>query len=328
MRLLNEFSWSFSRQNLFSDCQKRYWYTYYGSWEGWPKTAWDKRSVVDPLAAYLYAMKQMQSMPTYIGSCVHETIEHFLKTKKKFTIDALLAHAKTNFYEGIEEAKSEKWRLAPKKHTNLFEYYYKEPPTEEQLLQAEQKVASCLTNWYQSAIVSQLAFHPDSRWLSIEELSSFQLEGKYKIIVVIDFALMWKDKAVLFDWKTGDESEKTEQQLYCYALFANKVWSIPYENIILSPFYLAKNSYSKIGVTDHAKLVQLEGEIAASCEKLSILHDEADPLRFAYTSDRQKCKRCPFKELCQAANYQDISREEMKNDLLKRKCVIAPPREH
>ncbi len=317
MVLLNEFSWSFSRANLYTDCQKRYWYTYYGSWEGWPKTPWDKRKEISPLASYLYALKQMQSMPTFIGSTVHETIEHFLKTKKPFTQEALLGHAKEAFYRGLEEAKSGKWKEAPKKHKNLFEIYYGAGLSPDTILEAESKVARCLENWFTSPIVQQLAFHQDSRWLSIEELAFFQLVDKYKIIVVIDFAVMWRDKAVLFDWKTGDESEKTEEQLYLYALFANKIWAIPFDKIILTPFYLAKNSYSKIQSLDPQKLERIEKDIEASCDKLKVLHDSQDVTACSYTEERQKCSRCPFKELCERANYKDLSKTELE-ELVKK----------
>ncbi|MCE5294130.1 MAG: PD-(D/E)XK nuclease family protein [Chlamydiales bacterium] len=315
--LTNDFSWSFSRANLYSECQKRYWYTYYGSWEGWPKTPWDKRKQIDPLASYLYALKQMQNMATYVGSTAHEAIEHFLKTKAPFTLEALVDHGKKAFLEGIEEAKTEKWKISPKKHSNLFEYYYNEPPTALQLEEGQNKVTLCLENWYNSPVVQKLAYHPDTRWLSIEELAFFQLAGKYKIVVVVDFALMWKDLAILFDWKTGEESDKTQEQLYLYALFANRVWNIPFDKIILSPFYLSKNKYIKFGATtpeplELTKIEALEKEIEASCDKLSVLHAVQDPKEFAYTTERTRCNRCPFKELCQGVNYQECSRDELK----------------
>jgi len=310
MLLQNEFSWSFSRQNLFTECQKRYWYTYYGAWEGWPKTPWDKRTHIDPLAAYLYALKQMQSMPTFVGSTVHETIEHFLKTKKPFTLEALVENSKKRFAEGIEQAKSGIWKESPKKYKNLFEYYYNEHPSSDLLAQGEEKVIRCIEHWFHSPIVQQLAFHPDSRWLSIEELAFFQLAGKYKIIVVIDFAVMWRDKAILFDWKTGEESEKTEEQLQLYALFANRVWGIGVDKIVLSPFYLAKNSYQKIAA-DSSKLEKLEAAIEKSCDSLSLLHANQDPVGFSYTDNKNQCKRCPFKELCEKADYKDVARKQL-----------------
>ncbi len=309
-QLQNEFSWSFSRQSLYTECQKRYWYTYYGSWEGWPKTPWDKRTEIDPLASYLYALKQMQSMPTFVGSTVHEAIEYFLKTKKPFTLEDLLARGKLHFHKGLEEAKTGKWRESPKKHKNLFEIYYNTTLSEEDIARGEEKVITSLQNWFTSPVVQQFAYHPDSRWVSIEELAFFQLAGKYKIIVVIDFAVIWRDKAILFDWKTGEESEKTEEQLHLYALFANKVWAHPVEKIILSPFYVAKNSYQKIAA-DKMKLEKLEADIEKSCDSLSLLHENQDVLAFSYTKETRRCKSCPFKELCEKAEFKDLPKEQL-----------------
>lgn len=318
MRLANDFSWSFSRRNTFDECQKKYWYTYYGSWEGWPKTPYDKRPSIDPLAAHLYALKQMQSIPTFVGTVVHNTIEHFLKEKKPFSESVLLEHAKAHFERGLDEAKHEVWRKSPKKHTNLFECYYGGVLSEESLEQARLKINQSLVNWYSSPIVKELLFHPAASVLSVEALEFFSLENQYKIIVVIDLALVWKgDTYILFDWKTGSETEKTEQQLYCYALFANKVWQVPLDKIILAPFYLFTNTYYKIGKgqakqIEQDKLEATEQGIVDSCKQLVVLHKNQDPQGFAYTQERSKCTTCPFKEVCEKGQYKDLSKEELR----------------
>ncbi|MBS0656279.1 MAG: PD-(D/E)XK nuclease family protein [Verrucomicrobia bacterium] len=325
MRLINEFSWSFSRANTFTECQKKYWYTYYGSWEGWPKTPRDERPSIDPLAAKLYMLKQIQHLPMFIGSCVHTTIEEFLKksrhTKKAISPELLIEAGEKLFDKGLVDSKKGVWKAAPKKHANLFEHYYGSTDiSEEAITAAKAKITTSLSNWVSSPIVQQLAFSPNSEWLSIEELNSFQLQGRFKIIVVIDFALKWKSGvACLFDWKTGGESDKTLTQLYCYALFANRTWGIPLDRIVISPFYLFQNSYSKIGFQQEEplsveKLEQVEAEMLKSCEEMAVLHSTdpcPDPRLFAYTKDRGKCERCPFKEVCIGAEYQDLSRQEL-----------------
>lgn len=334
MRLINEFSWSFSRANTFTECQKKYWYTYYGSWEGWPKTPWDKRPSIDPLAAYLYILKQIQHLPMFVGSCVHSTIEHFLKKsqakKQPISVESLCQYGEELFEKGLLDAKNGAWKIAPKKHANLFEYYYGSGNiSEEDIAAAKEKIKTSLSNWLSSPVVQKLAFSPQAEWLSIEELSSFQLAERYKIIVVIDFALKWKsDVAILFDWKTGAESEKTENQLYCYALFANRVWGIPLDRIVLSPFYVFHNKYSKIGFQQEVplsieKLQQVEGEIMKSCEQMSALHSTEpcpDPRLFVYTEQRNRCWQCPFKEVCIQAEYKDLTQEELRQQIQKGCC--------
>ncbi len=333
-RLLNEFSWSFSRFNTFQECKKRYWYTYYGSWEGWPKTPWDSRPSIDPLASYLYAIKNMQRLPLFIGSCVHETIEKTLKDymreKNDFpTPDSLVAKAIAHFNLGIEESKAEQWRTSPKKHLNLFEHYYNLPVADSILQEARQKIELCITNWVTSPIIKML-FDTRAHILSVEEMGTFQLADKYKIIVVVDLAIKWKnsneDIYILFDWKTGQKSKKTDEQLYAYALFASKVWKAPHDNIILSPFYLLSNEYMKLGHRQKEpiakeKLVQVENEIIASCETMSMpLQDlplfagspPPDPTFFPYTQERNQCTLCPFHEVCQKANYEECSTQQLR----------------
>jgi hypothetical protein len=338
-RLANEFSWSFSRHNTFSECQKKYWYIYYGAWEGWPKTPFDSRQAIDPLRAHLYMLKQIQGIPQFVGSCVHETIEHFLKRemhqteRKNFVADEFIQYGLNRFRRGLEETRKGLWKEAPKKHANLFEYYFREgdqdPFSQEIIQAAEEKIATCLKNWVLSP-VAKMAENGRAKWISVEELASFQLQGHYKIIVVVDFAMKWRTQAgdalILFDWKTGAETEKTEEQLYSYALYGNRALGFPLDRIILSPFYLMTNSYSKIGYQqerplERERIEQTEKMMLESCASMakflpSLIPAEDDQgpdvRHFAYTEKRGMCVRCPFKRVCEKAQYEQVSQEKLK----------------
>jgi hypothetical protein len=338
-RLVNEFSWSFSRQGTFQECRKKYWYVYYGAWEGWPKNYRDARAFIDPLAAYLYTLKQMQTLPMFVGSVVHRSIEQFLKQHRlerpKEALKEIINYAKKLFEEGLKEAQEKAWQLHPKKYTNLFEYYYRTSPAhsaiaEEDLLAAQDRIATSLSNWYLSPVVQKIAFSPQSQWLSIEELAYFFLQERYKVIVVIDFAVRWRrpfgqELVILFDWKTGSPNEKAVQQLYTYALFARYALNVPYEQQILAPFYLFDNVYHKIGcrqaeALDPLQIAQIEHEIVATSQEMLQLVGSypqegsslPDVRLFDYTTERNSCQRCPFKELCQKANYQNLSQNDLR----------------
>jgi len=322
-QLVNEFSWSFSRRSVFGECQKRYWYNYYGSWEGWPRTPYDTRLRIDPLASHLYMLKQIQSVAMFVGSCVHTAIEETLKKHQFPELEFLQHHAIELFRAGIQESLSGAWKESPKKYSNLFEHYFGLPIGEEVIQKGEEKIRECIKNWVESPI-PKMAFDPRAKWVSIEELTHFMLGDRYKILVVIDFAMKWvgkeKETLVLFYWKTGGVTDKTDEQLLSYALFANRALNVPLENIILSPFYLFHNEYKKIMDVKREDVERVEKEIIESCdamaEKIPKLVPEPgtpppDPRLFPYTTNRNLCLHCPFQRVCQGAQYQDLSREEL-----------------
>ena len=66
--LANDFSWSKSRNGVFDECKRRYFYQYYGSWGGWDATA-------PAEVRRLYVLKQLASRQMWAGRVVHDAIE-------------------------------------------------------------------------------------------------------------------------------------------------------------------------------------------------------------------------------------------------------------
>ena len=69
--LVNDFSWSRTRDNVFQECRRRYYYQYYGAWGGWDADA-------DPLIRRLYILKQLATRQMWAGRLVHEAVERSL----------------------------------------------------------------------------------------------------------------------------------------------------------------------------------------------------------------------------------------------------------
>ena len=69
--LVNEFSWSRTRDNAFQDCRRRYFFQYYGAWGGWDAAS-------DPRTRLLYVLKQLGTRQMWAGRLVHEAIERAL----------------------------------------------------------------------------------------------------------------------------------------------------------------------------------------------------------------------------------------------------------
>ncbi len=332
-RLINEFSWSFSRHQSFSECLKKYWYNYYGSWEGWPLRRNDPRGKLDPLSAKLYLLKQMQTLPTFVGSLVHSIIEKSLKayqkSKKLASLEDLLKELELEFKKGISEAQGDGYLRDPKRKTNLFEFYYNH--LQEGAIEASlEKAKTCLKNWYHSPILQNFALSDRASFVGIENLEHFFIDKRYKVWVVMDFAVRWQRKEddlfVLFDWKTGAVSEKTGDQLLSYALFAKEKWNLANAQITLVPFYLQESKSEKIGEKEpisEAELSRIESFIRASCEEMSKCLDQpqqkgqmdnqASIENFPYTENRYACKRCVYKELCEKAEFKEMNEEELRS---------------
>lgn len=326
-RLKNTCSWSSSRESTFFECKKKYWYTYYGAWEGWPLFYKDARAHVDPLAHYLYRLKNMQPLVMFTGSIVHKAIETCLKTFSQSghlpPAQWLIKEGLSLLHKGLDDSKNKAWMISPKKHANLLEdYYSKEKPPLEAL---EQKVTCCLTNWHSSSIASMIT-QPAASFGDVEKLMQFPIEKDYDCIVVFDFFMHWNkgkpgEKLIIFDWKTGTENSRIAKQMAAYALAATHVLKTPFESIILCPFYLSEGpcSYKKMGHGQKEPLGEHELEetkqaILSTLTQMKKLHSEPllpDPLHFAYTSERRTCSMCPFQELCHKAQYQEKNRQEL-----------------
>lgn len=346
-RLQNSYQWSSSRESTFQECQKKYWYTYYGAWDGWPIYYNDPRGKsVDPLSAHLYMLKNMQPMAVFIGSTVHKIIESVLKplitlsTKKLPAIDALLSEGKNLFLKGLSESKAGLWKKHPKKHTHLLEDYYNLPLEKETIDASTEKVLSCLKNWYESPCIQNIALDPRAAWQDIEQAMTFEVVPGINAIVVFDFSLKWQKNpnsidpiTMIFDWKTGQDNQKIEEQLYAYALAANRLQKTPIDSILLVPFFLNEgpNGYRKIGAgqieaIQPEKLTRIEKKIVTSSEEMLKFHTvsidangastKPNPENFQYTADRGKCRRCPFLEVCDKAQFLPASIEELRKNYL------------
>ena len=70
-KLINEFSWSHSRRNAFEECMRKYYFSYYGSWNGWERHATDRQKE-------LYLHNKLINRWMWLGKLVHESIKNIL----------------------------------------------------------------------------------------------------------------------------------------------------------------------------------------------------------------------------------------------------------
>src|SRR3990172_2238492 len=120
--LVNEFSWSRSRDNVFQEYRRRYYLHYYGAWGGWEQAA-------DPVRRALYILKQLGTRQMWAGRLVPEAVERALlalRAGSALSEASLIEDTLRQMREEWKGSRDGVYRQTPKR-TGLFEHEYAVP---------------------------------------------------------------------------------------------------------------------------------------------------------------------------------------------------------
>ncbi|MDI6809007.1 MAG: PD-(D/E)XK nuclease family protein [Candidatus Eisenbacteria bacterium] len=329
-RLVNEFSWSFSRAKVFEDCKRKYWFNYYGSWGGWEDSA--------PLTTKkIYLLKNLKSRWMWSGEVVHRWVRDILsvsRTGRRLVPDEVVERAKEEMrseykesrknvesviavFSGKPESGRSEYAQQGKKKGILLEHFYDPSLPDEKWVEIVDGVERCVRNFFSSPVFGELTQIPDRDWLQIEddrEFPSFSFEGD-KVFAKPDCAHRAGDSAMrIIDWKTdrgkrveGQDSkqegpERPSVQLGCYALYAMNEWGgIPGKIQVLEQnLFTMERKESLVG---EETLDETRRVIRESVRKMKdILSDResnsAEEEDFPLTENRRLCNYCNFRILC------------------------------
>ncbi len=304
--IVNQLTWSVSRDRLFRECRRAYYYNYYGSWGGWDAAAADERT------RKLYVLKNLQSLQMWAGGIVHEVIAEALQrhAAKRTLIEKsrLFDRARHKMREGWLDAVNRKWQAAPKK-TNLSELYYgngTELPRE-QTDKVQQRVYDCLESFAVSSLLEEAISASYMNWKPIDTLDSFLLRDETKVWCAVDFAFFDRQGGLrILDWKTGGEySDELQLQLSCYALYGMDKWQIPLDRLRLAGVFLNDQARVSEYQISEDELSRTRATIYSSIQEMRSFLQEPEKNRaqekdFPPCEDQRICSRCNFREVCPA----------------------------
>ena len=286
-KLVNEFSWSVSRHQLFISCPKAYYYNHYGSWGGWEADA-------DENTRKLYILKNIRPMVTWIGSIIHDLIKDTLTAYSRGesafpTADELKEKALQAMRSG--------WRDSVRKHV---------PREETDAI--KERVLECIDNFANSAIVKTIKSVPFLNWKPIDTLDTFAIDD-LKVWCAVDFAYTDADGVLhIIDWKTGSEKKDALRfQLACYALYALEKWYVPVEKIAPHGVFLYDGARVSDFSVDAALLVSAKDQILTSAQAMKaklkdVANNVAEEEDFPCNPNEFNCRNCNFREVCPAVN--------------------------
>ena len=296
-KLENLLTWSVSRDRLFNDCRRAYFYHYYLAWGGW-------EAMAPEISRKAYLLKNIQGIDAWIGDSVHKVIKWVLENKsagKNISLDEAKARIKNILIEGWGQSTNKLWENKVKNNLNLFEHYYKRTLTQDTLRAKIKKAVDCITNFYSSGLADKF-FNLDAKmFLSIDELDGFSLDG-VKVFAVPDFAVKGA-RYELYDWKTGKPLEKDIFQLSFYILYAKNKWGADPADVDIIPVYLNEKGFMPVGQTPY-DLKEVEGYALKSIAAMrSVLPDAANNVAdislCPKTGNLRRCDFCRFKEICE-----------------------------
>lgn len=302
-KLANEFSWSASRDSLFKNCKRAYYYNYYGSWGGWDRYA-------DEYTRKLYVLKNMKTLEMWAGSIVHEVIaeslQRYSQKRTEIVTRELQTRARTKLRSGWMEAVNKEWLAKPKKN-NLFGLYYGDGKTlpKERTEAIKELIYNCLAAFTESELLKEILAASPMSWKPIDQLDSFQLDG-LKIWAAVDFAYTDAEGILhIIDWKTGREKpDALTVQLACYSFFAEEKWYAPLDRLLLAGVFLRDQArVSEYSMTPEQLFEAKDFILKSSNEMRTYLKDPISntPLEekaFPLAENDFPCNRCSYREIC------------------------------
>ncbi|HHT43682.1 MAG TPA: PD-(D/E)XK nuclease family protein [Firmicutes bacterium] len=305
-----QWSWSFSRQQIFASCRRRYYYNYYASHNGWEQGA-------PPEAALAYRLKKLSNIYTVLGDAVHKCAQSMVE---RLSLGRSLPSAEA-VEEEIRRQLRRVWKssrddrdlflMRPNRVDMLHEFYYGRGVSESVVERINQRIVQASEGLVNSSVWDELAA-AGAEVISCEQFDTI-LIADTPVYAVPDLVFRKPGgEWVVVDWKTGEEAEENRDQVALYVLFVHKKYQAPVEQITARLEYL--NLKTKIEMRFDVQDVRaVEQSALESMERMRELLRSPElnapqpKGSFPLTEDRDQCPWCSFYELCQEELERSVS---------------------
>lgn len=332
MGFSNRFSWSLSREGMFDECTRRYYYHYYLSWGGWKTNA-------PRVVREAFKLKRLVSLSLWRGQLVHYVTSKVLQSMKvKGRIprkEDVIGYILERFQKQVDFSKARRYLTEPKRKGKklnidwlaLLEHEYNRELDADRIERARQECIQGIEGLFKSPILSSIGETDPGGWF-IEDLDhaefsqSFQFQG---VTVYVKTDLMFRGRDGTFnivDWKTyramepGDRnqpfSRDAQVQLGIYSYYAVQVLQESLDLIRLYEVNLLEGGKVIEYNANKESIEAFTGHIKTGISKLAATLRDGDterneplPPRSFSKIDNGRCRFCNFYRICKDENYPD-----------------------
>jgi hypothetical protein len=298
--LQNTFSWSVSRDSLFRECPRKYYFSYYGYWGGWQQDT-------DERTRMIYVLKQLKNRPVWVGQVVHACIARSLQNLSRgvplLDIAEILKITRSGMRQDFRDSRDGRYRENPKVYNGFFEHEYDVDISNEEWKESAEMVDRCLLNFYQSDVFERFMKMDPDYFLEVEQFSTIYIEG-IEIVMRLDCATREGSNIVIWDWKTGRREAESglSIQMGCYANYAKQQFRADPGQVETRRFDLYRNKLYTDTITP-GSLEEIVDYIRGSVKDMKGLLDDVDANvareeRFQKVERENVCLKCNFFRVC------------------------------
>lgn len=303
-----ELSWSISRYDMFKKCKRKYYFNYYGYWNGWSIKA-PKRT------REIYYCKNIKTFDMILGLIIHNAAKKCWGNNNINMREDLISEGIKEWNKILDETKR-KFYLN-RKSIGVLEFV--EGVVDENTFNnmAVHKIESCVNN-----LISYL----DNSKIDINSIFilddfdngyfDFDINNKsIKVWAVIDLGYWDRNKIKIVDWKTGEEKfveANFKNQMLTYGL-----WCLSRKDYVQKEFIVEDIGFEIVKLNtgevfnfkcvekDYNDLLDL---IEVSFNEMLMLDDKIEN-DFKMVEDFKDCENCNFKTVCPKfkMNYEKIN---------------------
>lgn len=302
VRSYPELSWSISRDKIFRECKRQYYYHYYGSHNGWLDDVTEETKQI-------YRLKHLTNLYLIFGESIHFIAENSInqwRLLKEFPKrEELIASCKKNLNDAFKDSHlRSKWIDRPKKSLMLHEMYYDDRLPEKRTNDIRERLEPCIDNLIKSRTIRDITLTQDSSIMEVEQLKTFYILDD-KLFVKLD--LLYQDpigRYVITDWKTGKEDENNQAQTLFYALyFKNQFPNVSLQQLRIRLEYLKDGECTEFEPTEEM-LRWAKQQVIDSIEDMRLFIEDDNLNKpkhieeFYPEPNKKACSSCNYREVC------------------------------
>jgi hypothetical protein len=331
MSLTNRFGWSVSREALFDECRRRYYFHYYLSWGGWEPRA-------SVLAREAFKLKRLVSLSLWRGQLVHYIVSKFLQSMKaKGRVpdrEAVTGYLLERFDSQFAFSRDKRYLTTPKKSGSsltidwlaLIDHEYDRPIADELRARTRAECVRGIEGLYECPLLGTLRETDPAGWV-IEEIDTGSFSQSFPfggVTVYLKTDFIFRDtrgNLCIVDWKTNapteqhpdaevEEPRNAAIQLGVYQYYAVHALGEPLDSIRLYEVNLLDRGRVREHAANESAYRSAGAHIEEGIRTLASVLVDADtdrneplPAEHFPTIENGRCRFCNFFRICKDENF-------------------------